>query len=96
MTCSLFYVYRVDGGEQSRGPGRREEGAYRKRYVTDEQRGRPPIFIATHWAAAGWLFFGVARSSRINLDMLVVRALKNSQLIRQLPGCAFRICETVH
>jgi hypothetical protein len=61
--------------------------------VTDEQRGRPPIFIATPWAAAGWLFFGVARSSGINLDTLVVRALKNSQLTC---GGAFDICETVH
>jgi hypothetical protein len=31
------------------------------------------------------MFFRVARSLRINLDMLVARALKNSQLIRQLP-----------
>jgi hypothetical protein len=29
---------------------------------------------------ASWLFFRVALSSRINSDMLVVRALKNSQL----------------
>jgi len=29
---------------------------------------------------ASWLFFRVARSLRINLDMLVARALKNSQL----------------
>jgi hypothetical protein len=29
---------------------------------------------------ASWLFFCVAHSSRINSDMLVVRALKNSQL----------------
>jgi len=50
------------------------------RDVTDEQRSRRPIFIATLWAAAGWLFFRVARSSRIGLDMLVARALKNSQL----------------
>jgi hypothetical protein len=28
----------------------------------------------------GWLFFRVARSLRINLDMLVAPALKNSQL----------------
>src|ERR1700687_1730244 len=39
-----------------------------------------PILIATLWAAASWLFFRVARSLRINLDMLVARALKNSQL----------------
>jgi hypothetical protein len=50
------------------------------RYVSDEQRSRRPIFIATLRAVAGWLFFRVARSLRINLDMLVARALKNSQL----------------
>jgi hypothetical protein len=56
------------------------EGAYLKRYVTDEQRGRRPIFIATLRAAASWPFFRVARSLRIDSDMLVARALKNSQL----------------
>ncbi len=63
--------------------GRRQgarSGAYLNRYVTDEQRGRRPIFIATLRAAVGWLFFRVARSLRINQDMLVARALKNSQL----------------
>jgi len=56
------------------------------RDVTDEQHSRRPIFIATLRAAASWLFFRVARSSRIGLDMLVVTAspawtaLKNSQL----------------
>jgi hypothetical protein len=52
----------------------------------DEQHSRRPIFIATLWAAASWLFFRVARSSRIDSDMLVARALKNSQLTRQPPG----------
>ena len=33
------------------------EGAYLNRYVTDEQRSRRPIFIATLWAEASWLFF---------------------------------------
>src|SRR5215467_7855744 len=32
------------------------------------------------FVAISWLFFRVARSSRIDLDMLVARALKNSQL----------------
>jgi len=36
--------------------------------------------MATLWAAASWPFFRVARSLRIGLDMLVARALKNSQL----------------
>jgi hypothetical protein len=63
--------------------GRRQgarSGAYLDRYVTDEQRRRRPIFIATLRAVASWLFFRVAHSLRINSDMLVVRALKNSQL----------------
>ena len=68
-------------GRWQGGPSRTGvEGAYLKRYVTDEQRSRRPIFIATLRAAASWLFFRVARSLRINLDMLVARALKNSQL----------------
>jgi hypothetical protein len=33
--------------------------------VTDEQRGRRPIFNATLRAAASWLFFRVARSTRM-------------------------------
>jgi len=66
--------------DQNGPPARREEGAYLNGYVTDEQRSRRPIFIATLWAAVSWLFFRVARSSRIDLDMLVARALKNSQL----------------
>jgi len=69
-------------GRRQGGPSRTggRSGAYLNRYVTDEQRSRRPIFIATLRAAAGWLFFGVARPLRINLDMLVARALKNSQL----------------
>ncbi len=59
------------------------EGAYLNRYVTDEQRSRRPIFNATLRAAAGWLFFRVARSTRMNPDMGAYRrpartALKNS------------------
>jgi hypothetical protein len=73
-------------------PDWRKEGAYLSGSVTDEQRSRRPIFNATLRAAAGWLFFRVARSLRIDLDMLVAppaslrealragRALKNSQL----------------
>jgi hypothetical protein len=69
--------------------GRRQgarSGAYLNRYVTDEQRSRRPIFIATLRAVASWLFFRVAHSLRINSDMLVFSAsaartaLKNSQL----------------
>src|SRR5271166_4351131 len=41
------------------------EGAYLNRYVTDEQRGRRPIFNATLRAGASRLFFRVARSTRM-------------------------------
>ena len=65
--------------------GRRQgarSGAYLNRYVTipRPRDGRRPIFIATLRAVASWLFFRVAHSLRINLDMPVARALKNSQL----------------
>jgi hypothetical protein len=33
--------------------------------VTDEQRSRRPIFIATLWAEVSWLFFRVARSTHM-------------------------------
>jgi hypothetical protein len=56
------------------------------RYVTKEQRRRRTLFKPTPWAVASWLLFCVAHSLRIDSDMLVARALKNSQLIRQLPG----------
>ncbi|MEY2605214.1 MAG: hypothetical protein QOH31_3030 [Verrucomicrobiota bacterium] len=86
-------------------PDWRKEGVYLNRYVTDEQRSRRPIFNATLRAASGWLFFRVARSLRINLDMLVAPpaslrealrtgcALKNSQLTC---GDLIIICETAH
>jgi len=54
--------------------------------VTDEQRSRRPIFIATLWAGASWLFFRVARSTRMTQIWVLYRqsgsdrALKNSQL----------------
>jgi hypothetical protein len=41
---------------------------------------RRPIFIATLRAVDSWPFFRVACSLRIYSDMLVARALKNSQL----------------
>jgi hypothetical protein len=50
------------------------------RDVTNEQRRRRTLFKPTLWAVASWLIFCVARSLRIDSDMLVVRALKISQL----------------
>jgi D-Tyr-tRNAtyr deacylase len=61
--------------------------------VTDEQRGRRPIFIATRRAGASWLFFRVARSTRMTQYGRFARALKNSQLTA---GDVTIICETVH
>src|SRR5215831_1652534 len=49
MSCPRNkHIFRCD---QNGPPARREEDAYPERYVTDEQRGRRPIFIATLWAA---------------------------------------------
>ena len=62
--------------------------------ICNRRATQPPAhFNATLRAAAGWLFFRVARSLRIDLDMLVARALKNSQLTC---GDVIIICETVH
>ncbi|HXM04423.1 MAG TPA: hypothetical protein VN939_17565 [Chthoniobacterales bacterium] len=85
-------------GRRQGGPSRTggKSGTYLNRYVTDEQRSRRPIFIATLRAVASWLFFRVARSLRINSDMLVALALKNSQLIRQLPDESHVIYGTGH
>ena len=61
----------------------RRQGARRAHiltYLTDEQRSRRPIFIATLRAVASWLFFRVARSTRNETDGRFARALKNSQL----------------
>src|SRR6202140_3211745 len=64
-SCSsvLSPKYEVFCCDQNGPPARRSEpdwrmeGAYLNRYVTDEQRSRRPIFIATLWAGASWLFF---------------------------------------
>jgi hypothetical protein len=91
-------------GRRQGGPSRTggKSGAYLNRYVTDEQRSRRPIFVATRRAVASWLFFRVAHSSRINSDMLVISAsaartaLENSQLIRQRPDGSHVIYGTGH
>src|ERR1700685_2272422 len=65
-TSVLSHKYQGFCGDENGPPARREEGAYLHRYVTDEQRSRRPIFIATLRAVASWLFFRVARSTRMN------------------------------
>ena len=76
--------------DQNGPSARREEGAYLNRYVTDEQRGRRPIFIATLWAVASWLFFRVARSTRMTqIWVLRSRLEKQPTDLRQYT-CLFR------
>jgi hypothetical protein len=63
---------------------------------------RRPIFIATLRAVASWPFFCGVHSLRINSDMLVASAsaartaLKNNQLVRQLPRESHAIYGTGH
>src|SRR3984957_9884324 len=59
------------------------EGAYLNRYVTDEQRSRRPIFIATLWAGASWLFFRVARSTRMTKIWALLRQSGSDRLEKQ-------------
>ena len=62
----------------------RRQGARRarilKRYVTDEQRSRRPIFIATLRAAPVGCFSALLAPYVSSQDTLVAHALKNSQL----------------
>ena len=102
LVSVLSHKYRGFRCDQNGPPARREEGTYLDRYVTDEQRSRRPIFIATLRAVASWLFFRVAHSSRINSDMLVAcasaarTALKNSQLTPRPRGESHAIYGTGH
>jgi hypothetical protein len=61
-----MYFVAIKMGRRQGGPSRTGggSGAYLNRYVTDEQRSRP-FFIATLRAVASWLFFCVARSTRM-------------------------------
>jgi hypothetical protein len=47
MKDNLLSRGRYKGCDQNGPPARRDEGAYLDRYVTEEQRSRRPIFIAT-------------------------------------------------
>ena len=61
MCCPInaMAFVEIKMGRRQGGPSRTGgiEGAYLDRYVTDEQRSRRPIFIATLRAVASWLFF---------------------------------------
>ena len=63
------------------------EGAYLDRYVTDEQRSRRPIFIATLRAVASWLFFCVARSTRMNQIWALRSRLEKQPTDRRRKQC---------
>ena len=54
-----------------------------ERDVTDEQRSRRPIFIATLWAGASWLFFRVARSTRMIQIWALYRQSGSDRLEKQ-------------
>src|SRR5580700_10132105 len=73
MSFVAIKMGRRQGGPSRTGGG---SGAYLNRYVTDEQRSRRPIFIATLRAGASWLFFCVAFSTRMSQIWALVRAIK--------------------
>ncbi|MFY9988631.1 MAG: hypothetical protein WAK31_28015, partial [Chthoniobacterales bacterium] len=56
-------------------------------YVTDEQRSRRPIFIATLRAVASWLFFRVARSTRMNQIWALRSRLEKQPTDRRRKPC---------
>jgi hypothetical protein len=65
-------------GRRRGGPSRTgtKKARILKRYVTDEQRNRRPIFIATLRAAATWLFFRVAPPATLRVAMRAGRSLR--------------------
>jgi hypothetical protein len=89
VTGVLSPKYEVFCCDQNGPPARRSEpdwrmeGAYLNRYVTDEQRSRRPIFTATLWAGARWLFFRVARSTRMTKIRALLRQSGSDRLEKQ-------------
>ena len=84
---SAYGAKRNPGLEISMRPALKEHQRIASAYdVTDEQRSRRPIFNATLWAAAGWLFFGVARSAiMIQIAALRSRLEKQPTDLRRNP-----------
>ena len=81
MSCprNTRYLLRSNGRRRG-GPSRTGvEGAYLNPYVTDEQRSRRPIFIATLWAGAVGCFPRCSLDPMIQIWALRSR-LENSQL----------------
>jgi len=69
--------------------------------VTDDQRSSRPIFNSTLWAAAGWLFFRVARSTAmIQIAALRLRLEKQPTDLRRSPrdlgdGALIKSCSVI-
>ena len=70
-SCISGDVVTVQNGPPAKRsePNLPKEGASAAADVTDERRRRRLIFNATRRDAAGWRFFCVARSARMNSDM---------------------------
>src|SRR6516225_7967981 len=62
-----------EGCDQNGPPARRDEGAYLNGYVTEEQRSRRPIFIATLRAARLLTGCFVAHRSKTTAGILPLR-----------------------
>ena len=60
--------------------------------MTDEQRSRRPIFIATLWAGASWLFFRVARSTRMTQIWALYRQSGSDRLEKQPTDLRQKAC----
>ena len=82
LPSSSPLLLKLTGVRQLPSSCRTRGGRYPDRYAADEQRIHRPILIATVRAVAVaiWLIFRVAHSSHINSGMLVVCALKISQM----------------
>ena len=78
----------VQNGLSARRSEPGAKGAYLDRYVTDEQRSSRPIFNATLRAAAGWLFFRVARSTRMT-QIWAFRSRLEKQISRFSQPCQY-------
>ncbi len=84
LSFVAFKMGRLRGGPSRTGA----KGAYLDRYVTDEQRSSRPIFNATFRAAAGWLFFRVARSTRMT-QIWAFRSRLEKQISRFSQPCQY-------
>jgi len=76
---ALYHEYRRICCDQNGLSARRGEGASPLRAVTEPQRSRQPIFIATRRAGAIFRFFRVAYSGKIHGDIAARSRLEKSK-----------------